>query len=242
MKRGLIAGCKSAVLLVSLVAIVACEVEFTPDLYNLDLSTPEDATAIGTVAPARTLTGLESTGTAEAALTPIPTITPRPLANQEGDPSVASYQEVWCGDVERVCYELCYLNECGVYDASHPRVAQFIEAVDKREVAVLEWESEARTKRTSGITAFSSCATSVIGSAPAYAVITAADPEPISKTVLAVAGVVVAGVICVNSVLRYSDANTEQDIDEDEIKKQQLIAEQSFGFLRDYGEEVDIDE
>lgn len=212
-----------------LVSLTACEVEYDPEFTPLIMYGP---------------TGSNVFGTPVTISTTIPEVVigPAPSPNRKGDPRIVSYEEVWCGDVEKICYELCFEMECGIYDASSPRVQQFINAVDDREAAILGWESEARSKRTSGFTAFTSCVTAVVGSAPAYAVVTAADPEPISKTILAVAGVVVAGVICVNSVLNYSDANTEQNIDKDEIMNQQLIAEQSFGFLRDFGEEVDLDE
>ena len=73
----------------------------------------------------------------------------------------------------------------------------------------------------------------------AYTVITAADPEPVSKGVLAVIGAIIAVVACGGSLFSYSDANTEVSIHEQEMRRQELIAEQAFGYLRQYGEEVD---
>ena len=73
----------------------------------------------------------------------------------------------------------------------------------------------------------------------AYTVITAADPEPVSKGILAVVGAVIAGVACAGSLFAYGDANTEISIHAEEKRRQELIAEQAFGYLRQYGEEVD---
>ena len=181
-------------------------------------------------------------GTTDAIATAFPAVTQKPLANSAGDPEVASYQEVYCGAPDHICYELCYQNTCGTYDGSRPRVEQFIKAVDDREVAIIDWESEERTERASGVAAFGSCATSLSAAAPAYAVVTAVDPEPISKTILIVGGAVVAGVVCGGSLLVRSNSAADQRVDEREIAKQTLIAEQSFGFLHDFVEEVEFDE
>lgn len=229
-------------LALSTMILIACEVEFTPQITPVDFSTPEPLSDFVTIPPVQTLTPLQATGTADAIATAFPKVTPAPLANSAGDPNVASYQEVYCEDVNRVCYTLCYQNTCGTYDGSHPRVTQFIKAVDDRETAILEWESEGRTKTTSGFAAFGSCATSLLAAAPVYVLVTAADPEPISKTILAVGGLIVGGVVCGGSLLVRSNSVTNQGVDEREISKQTLIAEQSFRFLIENVGEAEINE
>ena len=222
--------------------MVGCEVEFTPQITPVDFSTPPPISDFVTVAPDQTLTPLEATGTAQAIATAFPVATPVPLANSGGDPEVASYQEVLCGDPDLICYELCYQNNCGTYDGSHPRVQQFIKAVDDRELAILDWESEQRTKNASGVAAFGTCIGSLLGAAPLYGLVTAVDPEPISKTILVGGGVIVGGVLCGGSLLVRSNSATEQGIDESEISKQTLIAEQAYGFMNDFVDQVDADE
>ena len=96
--------------------------------------------------------------------------------------------------------------------------------------------------QTSGFAAFVSCGATLLSTVPIYGVVTALDPEPISKTILAIGGGVVAVVACGGSLLSYSNADTEQQINETEINKHSLIAEQSFGYLRDFGEEVDLND
>lgn len=233
---------KLIVVTISAVSMVGCEVQFTPQITPVDFSTPPPMSEIVTVDPDQTLSPLEATGTADAIDTTFPQATREPLANSAGDPEVASYQEAYCDDPNRICYELCYQNTCGIYNGAHARVEQFIKAVDNREAAIIEWESEERTEVASGVAAFGSCATSLLAAAPAYAVVTAADPEPISKTILIVGGAVVAGVVCGGSLLVRSNSAADQRVDEREIAKQTLIAEQSFGFLNDFVEEVEIDE
>jgi len=82
----------------------------------------------------------------------------------------------------------------------------------------------------------------LLAAAPAYVLVTATDPEPITKTLLVVGGVIVGGVVCGGSLLVRSNSSTNQGIDEREISKQTLIAEQSFSFLYENVEEAEIDE
>lgn len=156
-------------------------------------------------------------------------------------PMSQAIEEVWCGDIERICYELCFESVSGVYDIENPRVAQFIDAVDAREDEFMAIESEERSQRKSGIAAFVSCAGTLLAGGGAYALITAADHEPVSKTVLAVGGAIVAGVACGGSLFSYGDARTESEIHEAEFERQGLIAEQAWEYLRDFGEEVEFD-
>ena len=233
---------KASIFLILISVLSACDVEFEAQITPLVLSSLDATEAFGTVAAKGTLTELELTGTAEGELTPVPTQTPLPSANKRGDPNEASYEEVWCGDIDKVCYELCFINECGVYEVSNPRVSQFIDAVDMREDEILKWESEARTEQRSGFAAFVSCGGTLLSSIPIYGIVTAVDPEPISKTILVGGGAVVALVACGGSLLSLDHSSTEQGIHDTEIDKQTLIAEQSFGYLKDFGEEVELDE
>jgi len=132
--------------------------------------------------------------------------------------------------------------ECGIYDSTHPRVEQFKDAVDAREEAILDWESEGRSKNISGFATFVSCAGTLLSGGGIYVAVTAADPEPVSKTVLAVAGLVVAGVACAGSIISFDDSETEQTIHEETIDRNSMIAEIAFGYLRQYGEEESMDE
>lgn len=233
---------KAALFLLSISVLSACDVEFEAQITPLVLYTPDATEAFGAVVTEGTLTELEISGTANAELTPVPTQTPVPSANTRGDPSEASYEEVWCGDVEKICYKLCFLDECGVYDVTSPRVSQFVDAVDMREDEILKWESEGRAEQRSSVAAFVSCGGTLLSSIPIYGIITAVDPEPISKTILVGGGAVVALVACGGSLLSLDHASTEQGIHNSEIDKQTLIAEQSFGYLQDFGKEVDLDE
>lgn len=224
------------------IAVAACEVEFTPQVTPLVLVTAQGSPhAFGTIGPAGTPSPLDASATAEAELilTIVAFAQQESSPNRRGNPRSASYEEVWCGDITRVCYELCFQNECSVYEISNPRVAQFIAAVDSREDEILASESNARTRRRSGFAAFVSCAGTLLAGGGAYTLVTAVDPEPVSKTLLAVGGAIVAGVACGGSLFSYSDANTEVSIHEQEMQRQGLIAEQAFEYLRQYGEEVD---
>jgi len=82
------------VLVLSTAILVACEVKFTPQITPIDFSTPGPISEFVTIPPVQTLTPLQATGTADAIATAFPKVTPAPLANSAGDPSIASYQEV----------------------------------------------------------------------------------------------------------------------------------------------------
>jgi len=203
-------------------------IQFTPQVTPFVLVTAAGSPhAFGTVGP-------------ELILTLVAFAQQEPSPNQRGDPAVASYEEVWCGDITRVCYTLCFRLECGIYDISNPRVAQFVGAVDSRENEFLAVETQQRSQHRSGFTAFVSCAGTLLAGGGAYLLITAADPEPVSKIALAVGGAIVAGVACAGSLFSYGDATTEKSIHEQELQRQELIAEQAFGYLRQYGEEVNL--
>jgi len=233
---------KAITLVLAAFSMVACEVEFTPQVTPLVLVTAQGSPhAFGTLRPAGTPSPLDASATAEAELilTMVAFAQQESSPNRRGNPRAASYEEVWCGDISRVCYELCFQNDCGVYDISNPRVAQFVAAVDSREDEILALNSDAKSRRRSGVAAFVSCAGTLLAGGGAYALVTAADPEPVSKTLLAIGGAIVAGVACGGSLFSYSDASTEVSIHEQEMQRQGLIAEQAFEYLRQYGEEVD---
>jgi hypothetical protein len=235
---------KATALVLAAFSMAACEVQFTPQVTPLVLVTAAGSPhAFGTVGAAGTASPLDVSATAEAELilTIVAFAQQEPSPNRRGDRRVASYEEVWCGDITRVCYELCFQNECGIYDISNPRVAQFVAAVDSREDEIIALESEARTQRRSGVAAFVSCAGTLLAGGGAYALVTAVDPEPVSKTLLAVGGAIVAGVACGGSLFSYADSGTEVSIHEQELQRQGLVAEQAFEYLRQYGEEVDLD-
>ena|SRR3990172_6742697 len=234
---------KMTILLLAAASMAACEVQFTPQVTPLVLVTAAGSPhAFGTIGPAGTPSPLEASATAEAEVVLTMVALAQQLApspNRRGDPRAASYEEVWCGDISRICFELCFRSECGVYDISNPRVAQFVDAIDAREDEILATESNVRSRRKSGFAAFVSCAGTLAAGGGAYTLITAVDPEPVSKTVLAVGGAIIAAVACGGSLFAYGDANTEISIHEQEMWRQELIAEQSFEYLRQYGEEVD---
>jgi hypothetical protein len=211
------------------VTLTACEVKYDATFTPLVMYGPTEYNEFGTPVPSGTNF-------------PEVIIGPAPSPNRRGDPRIMSYEEVWCGDVDKICYELCFEMECGIYDVSHPRVQQFIDAVDAREDAILDWESEGRTKNISGFAAFSSCAGTLISGGGVYVTVTAADPEPVSKTILAVGGLIIAGVVCGGSIISYDHSGAEQTIDEETIDDQTMIAEIAFGYLRRYAEEESINE
>ena len=218
-------------------------IQFTPQVTPFVLVTSAGSPhAFGTVGPAGTPSPLEASATAEAELllTLVAFAQQEPSPNRRGDPAVASYEEVWCGDITRVCFTLCFRSECGIYDISNPRVAQFVGAVDSRVDEFLAVETQQRSQQRSGFTAFVSCAGTLLAGGGAYVLITAADPEPVSKIALAVGGAIVAGVACAGSLFSFGDAGAEKSIHEQELQRQELIAEQAFGYLRQYGEEVDV--
>lgn len=235
---------KVAALLLATLAMVGCEVEFTPQVTPLAMQTPLGTPhAFGTIGPAGTLTPLEAEATADAELilTVIAFANQEPSPNSRGEPDVSSYEEVWCGDIDRVCYELCFRSECGIYDIENARVAQFVGAVDGYNDELLSVESGQRSQRKSGIAAFVSCAGTLLAGGGAYTLITAVDPEPVSKTVLAVGGAIVAGVACGGSLFSFADSGIERSIHEQEMQRQDLISEQAWQYLQEFGEEVEFD-
>jgi hypothetical protein len=223
--------------------MVACEVQFTPQVTPLVLVTAAGSPhAFGTIGPAGTPSPLEASATAEAEIVLTMVAWPRSWSPPTtGDPRVASYEEAWCGDIERVCYELCYQSQCGTYEASNPRVDQFIAAVDARESMGLEFASKDRTLKALNFAAFGSCVGTVVAGGGVYALVTALDPEPVSKIVLAGVGAVAAGSACIGSLVGRGNVNTDRSELERERSRQALIAEQAFTYLEDYGEEVDLD-
>jgi hypothetical protein len=234
---------RSTVLVAAIVSMVGCEVQFEEHITPLVMSTAVTQPSIGAPGPVGTVSPADASATAEAEviLTLVAFAQSQELSpNRRGDPRIASYEEVWCGDINRVCYELCYQSECGIYDATGPRVSQFIVSVNQREIKIIEWESRGRTGIALNFSAFGTCAGTLVAGAQVYALVTAVDPEPISKTILAVGGGIVAGVLCGGSLIGRSNVGTDQAVLEAEIERQRLIAEQAFDYLQQYGEEADV--
>ena len=245
MLRRSLRAARMTVLLFATASMAACEVQFTPQVTPLVLVTAVGSPhAFGTIGPAGTPSPLEASATAEAevVLTMVALAQKlEPSPNRRGNPRVASYEEVWCGDIERVCYELCYQSQCGTYEASNPRVDQFIAAVDARQTMGLELASKDRTGKALNFAAFGSCVGTVVAGGGVYVLVTAANPEPITKTILAGIGAIAAGSACIGSLVGRGNVNTDRTELEVERNRQALIAEQAFTYLQDYGEEVDLD-
>ncbi len=221
---------------------MGCEVEFSPQITPLVLSTAATDEAFGTVVPAGTLSPAHLTGTAETApiLTAVAFANSR-SANRRGDVRYSSYEEVWCGDIDTICYQLCFQLQCGIYDVANLRAQQFIDAVDMREDKIEEFRSGGRTKIALDFASFGSCAGTLVAGGGAYVLLTAADPEPVSKTILAIGGAIAAGVLCGGSLIARENVSTDQTVLSREIARQTLITEQAFDNLQEYGEEVELD-
>jgi len=110
MRRRIAPVLRSAVTIVASLALAACEVEFTPALTPLVLSTAPASPAMGTVAPGGTpsaLTISPPSGTQLATMEPLPTPT-LIISIEEGSVWSPTYRRIECGAIEDdVCFELC---------------------------------------------------------------------------------------------------------------------------------------
>jgi len=91
------------------------------------------------------------------------------------------------------------------------------------------------------VASVATCAGTAVAGGGIYTVATAVDPEPVSKTILAIGGFVVAGIGCAGSIISHGNSSTNQTHNEETIDKQTDIAERAFYYLQRYGEEEIID-
>ena len=84
------------ILIISMiVSLTACEVEYDPEFTPLVMYGPTEVNEFETPITSGTVY-------------PEVVIGPAPSPNRKGDPRIMSYEEVWCGDIEKICYEICF--------------------------------------------------------------------------------------------------------------------------------------
>jgi hypothetical protein len=149
--------------------------------------------------------------------------------NRGGDPRGLHYEEVLCpgGRLGQRCYRLCVRGECQIWpdDSAHSRVQTFIEAVK----AIGSETGKARNADVARIT-FSLTTLSTCGGA----ILTAAlvDPEPGTKTVLALVGLLSLLSGCGGSLAGLDDAQHDRSTSTKALGNAQLNAEAQFLLLQ----------
>ena len=209
-------------IVVASLSLAACEVEFTPALTPLVLSTAPASPAIGTVAPGGTpsaLTVSAPTGTQLPAWEALPTPT-LIISIEEGSVWSPTYNRVECGAIEDdVCFELCYGGACSTYGNDDDRVTRFVDMVDRREQAIRDLEILRAEKGGAIFDSVGQCVQAGAGGGLAYAaVVGLTAPEPTISKVLGGAAALGAAIVCGGAI--YSTLHTEsvkQDLKVEEI-------------------------
>jgi hypothetical protein len=212
------------------VVLSACEVDFTPRVATLEIPTAPPQ-------PFQT-PGVGGSGT----VSPLPSGSPGPdlqltlqaieanlAENRNGDPEELYYEEVLCpsADIEARCYRLCVRGECEVFpnDAEHSRVQSFINSVDKIAGEQEKIEDAGFRDASFSLSAMVSCGGAVMALA-------ALDPEPGSKAVLALAGVLIGFGTCGGSFLGLDKAHDDASDAEAIVRSNQISAEAQFRLLQ----------
>jgi hypothetical protein len=195
MRRRFHSSMTAVKLLAIVFMLVACEVEFTPQITPLVVYAPGTPSSFGTVVVAGTLSPFDATGTAEAILSfsPVPpTVTPTAIISiEEGSKWSPTYERVDCGIIDDdVCFELCYGGDCFIYGNDDDRVERFVDMVDKRNEKITELEILRVEQGDAIIDAFGDCATAgAAAGVSVVAIIGLTAPEPtVSKILGGLAG------------------------------------------------------
>ena len=221
---------KATTVLATALSLVACEVQFTPQITPLVLSTAPPSPAIGTVAAGETLVQANATMTAEAEfILTLKALATNLAANKAGNPESAYYEEVICEDLglQVQCFRLCIKGECAVFpnDTDHTRVQAFLDAVNKIEEEQAKLEDAGFRDATLSFTTLTTCG----GVALTLALI---DPEPNTKILLGLWGVLVAVGTCGVSILGLDKAQDDGAKSQRTIDDQLINAEAQFRILQ----------
>jgi len=224
-RRAFITG----ITLIITIALGSCETGFTPHVTPLILGTAPPGLPFTTAAPPSTQLPALVGGTAEAEnpLVPETFIGPAPSRLRRGDPSILSYEKVACGTLEgALCYELCSGGECQVQVWEDPRIKVFVDAVDRHEEMINKWTIAEQEARRGRFEAFGKCVAGLGAAAGAYAAVTAINPEPITKTVMALTGGVAALAFCGSSLIGTNIDAFERDYFLSESERSAGIADE----------------
>jgi len=219
----------SAYIAVSLV-LSACEVDFTPDVTTLEIPTaPPQPFETPGVSPGGTLSPLLSGSPGPDLQLTLQAIEANLAENRKGNPETLYYEEVMCPntDIEARCYRLCVRGECEVFqnDAEHSRVQSFIDSVEKIVEEQDKVEDAGFRDATFSLSTMVTCGGAVMALA-------ALDPEPGSKAVLALAGVLIGFGTCGGSFIGLDQAHDDRSDAEAIIRSNEISAEAQFRLLQ----------
>jgi hypothetical protein len=214
--------------------LVACEVEFTPQITPLVVYAPGTPSSFGTVVVAGTLSPFDATGTAEAILSfsPVPpTVTPTAIVSfEEGSIWNPTFERVECGTIDDdVCYELCYGGHCYIYGDDDDRVALFVDKLEKRDEKIDELELTRAERGDAALDAFGTCAgAGAAAGTSAVTIIAIANPEPlVSKIIAGISGGATL-ILCggaIRNAVHTQKIKEQQIIDQIEDKSRDAIFE-----------------